>query len=242
MTSNLIRKSSNVDLYRQIHNSKEDYGAGSRHFEYVESILVCMRYSEVLDYGCGKGVLADQLTGKGVAKCSKYDPAIRGIDEVPDRTFNAIINTDVLEHIPEDELDSTLERFTALSQNAIIIPHLGKAREILPNGENAHCTIKTPDEWSSVFSRHYQHVVQLPHDSKWHALFLCMQEIQRTECVALTLEHLVRSRTGPDEVRVSLGAPFILRLKLATKVLFGQRVVNLIRRISGLFRRRKQAD
>ena len=237
MGSEANRLGANVELYRHVHESNESYGAGSRHFDYVQLILTCMRYSDVLDYGCGKGVLANQLQENKVANCEKYDPAIPGIDKLPTRKFDVIVNTDVLEHVPEGELDSVLERFTTLSQNGIIIPHLGKAREILPNGENAHCTIKTPEEWRELLAQHYAHVVRLPHESPMHALFLCTQETQDKECMVMALGHLVRSKTGPDEVRVSLGAPFLIRLRLAAKVLLGQRLVRVIGRTARFLRK-----
>jgi 2-polyprenyl-3-methyl-5-hydroxy-6-metoxy-1,4-benzoquinol methylase len=63
----------------------------------------------VLDYGCGKGVLADQLNKLKHISCEKYDPAIPDYDVRPKKVFDCLINTDVLEHIPEDELDGTLK-------------------------------------------------------------------------------------------------------------------------------------
>lgn len=241
MGSDSNRLGANVELYRRVHESNERYGAGSRHFDYVQLVLTCMRYCDVLDYGCGKGVLVNQLIERKIASCTKYDPAIPGVDRLPARTFDVVINTDVLEHVPEGELDSVLERLTSLSPNGIIIPHLGKAREILPNGENAHCTIKTPEEWGEILAQHYEYVVRLPHDSRMHALFLCTQEVQSTDCLVLALNHLVRSKPDPDEVRVTLEAPLGVRLKLAVKLLFGQGVVRMVRQAASTLRQRERA-
>lgn len=236
MRAKTVREGMYIEQYRCVHQSKETYGAGSRHFEYIRLILGCCNFLNVLDYGCGKGVLADQLTEHSVATCSKYDPAISGIDKLPDRTFDAVINTDVLEHIPEPELDIALENFTALSPNAVLIPHLGKAREILPNGENAHCTIKTPAEWKALFSNYYKYVFMLAHDSQKHALFLCMQEHFRIDCIELAIEHIVRGKTKPDEVRMSLDAPFVTRAKSAAKLVLGEKGVGTVHRLLSFIR------
>jgi hypothetical protein len=144
-----------------------------RHFYYVGSILLALRLRTALDFGCGKGRMADALSQSNVVQCVKYDPAMPEFEKAPSGRFDTIINTDVLEHIPEEELSGILARFKDYSSQAIIIPHLGKASAVLPDGQNAHCTIKTPKEWRDVFQDFYRHVKRLPHDSRNHALFFC---------------------------------------------------------------------
>ena len=115
----------NIDQYRYIHSSKENYGAGSRHFDYIRLILCCCNFRKVIDYGCGKGVLADQLNQLDSVDCSKFDPAIPGIDQLPTSRFDAVINTDVLEHVPEPELDGVISNFTKLS------PEISRISQVL---------------------------------------------------------------------------------------------------------------
>lgn len=229
----------NVDQYRHIHQSKREYGAGSRHFDYVRLIVACCNFREVIDYGCGKGVLADQINELPGITCAKFDPAVPGFDVLPDRTFDAVINTDVLEHIPSSELDSVLKNFLSLSQSAILIPHLAKAREVLPNGENAHCTIKSPAEWNAIFAQHYRNVVHLSHASPKHALFFCSNEEIDTSCMSLATAHIARGAPSPGEVRVSLSAPMIQRLKSAVKLLVGASGVGLTRKLANSLNRHR---
>lgn len=166
-----------VDQYKEIHRKHAGYGqGGNAHHLYLATIMYVLGFHDAIDFGCGKGGLANQLGGNLGFTCARYDPAIPGIDVLPEKTFDVVVNTDVLEHVPEAGLDGVLRDFRKLSTSAIVIPHLGKARRILPNGENAHCTIKTPAEWMSVFKRHYAHVYELPHHSTVHALFLCSNE------------------------------------------------------------------
>ena len=164
----------NVELYKEHHSKHPSYGKSfDVHYPYIGAIVYYLGCKSLIDYGCGKNLLVDKFREAGVEGAVKYDPAIPGIDKLPDQVFDCLINTDVLEHIPEDDLPAVLETFKRLSSTAIIIPHLGKAKAILPNGENAHCTIKTPSEWRSLFERYYKHVEQLPHHSEIHAAFLC---------------------------------------------------------------------
>lgn len=163
----------NIDAYRQMHSSQPGYGAGLRHYEYIALIIKSYCFKSALDYGCGKGRMADCLNTSGLVVCSKYDPAIESICTKPEGRFDFVINTDVLEHVPKDLLDEVIGDFKVYSDTAVVIPHLGKAAAVLPNGENAHCTILTPDEWSDILKRHYKFVQLHQHDSPHHALFVC---------------------------------------------------------------------
>jgi cellulose synthase/poly-beta-1,6-N-acetylglucosamine synthase-like glycosyltransferase len=70
-------------------------------------------------------------------------------------------------------IDGILMQMLSLSDIALIIPHLELAVNVLPDGTNAHCTIKTPVEWQEVLSGHWKFVVRLYHHSSKHAFFLC---------------------------------------------------------------------
>lgn len=163
----------NIEAYRKMHSSQPGYGAGLRHYEYIALIIKSYGFKSALDYGCGKGRMADSLNASGLVVCSKYDPAIESICTKPEERFDFVINTDVLEHVPKDLLDEVIGDFKVYSNTAVVIPHLGKAAAVLPNGENAHCTILTPDEWSNILKRHYKFVQLHQHDSPHHALFVC---------------------------------------------------------------------
>lgn len=215
----------NIDYYKQIHNSNAKYGAGSRHFYFVFSLLVYLKSRTVIDFGCGKGVLADQIQQIPHLVCKKYDPAIAGIDEIPEEHFDCLVNTDVLEHIPETELDQTIRHFPRLSDTAIVIPHLRKAAQRLPNGENAHCTLKTPNEWAEVLSSHYSHVTLLPHESDRHAMLLCSQGSIDLEPMTSALQYVADMVNDRVQVAVRLDDPFPVRVRRAIKTILGIRTL-----------------
>lgn len=215
----------NVDHYKSIHESSPEYGAGSRHFYFVLPILSFLRTKSIVDFGCGKGVLADQIDDLEHFECDKYDPAIPQYDQIPTNTYDCLVNTDVLEHIPEDELHETLKYFPRLSDNAIVIPHLRKAAQILPSGENAHCTLKSPEEWRGVLRNYYQSVELLPHESDRHALLLCMQHHTDIQPLVPALSLIAEMTNDRALVHSRLTDSFSRRARRAAKLILGTRAI-----------------
>lgn len=157
--------------YVQLHEQGEKFLAlpAEQTFPGLSVMPHAMRLAELaaehhartlLDYGAGKGaqyrsplrtpdgrVFESLLELWNVESMTCYDPAFAPFRAVPQGTFHGVICTDVLEHCPEEdapwilsELFGYAERFLFL--NVACYP----ARKRLPNGENAHCTIK-PTEW-----------------------------------------------------------------------------------------------
>lgn len=160
-----------LDLYRAMHahgnpeqgDRAEDMFAGQSLAAHVAAIAELARglgARSLLDYGCGKarlyGAPAKAFGGApgtslrehwGLERVALYDPAYPEHAELPSGTFDGVISTDVLEHVPEEDVPWVLaeifgfaERFVYL--NVACYP----AKKILPNGENAHCTVR-PQEW-----------------------------------------------------------------------------------------------
>ena len=119
----------------------------------------------ILDYGSGKGLqygpmpFGDAAGRKwpsiidywDVDEVVCYDPCYAPFSRLPQGPFDGVISTDVLEHCPEqdvawivDELFGYASKF--VFANVACYP----AQKRLPNGENAHCTIKPPDWWIDI--------------------------------------------------------------------------------------------
>jgi len=119
----------------------------------------------LLDYGCGKALAwqpgnfldinGSKITTQeflNVNEVYLYDPGYQPYATEPANKYDAVICTDVLEHIPEADIRWFVNELFAYANkyvfaNIAIYP----ANKILPNGENAHCTIKPIDWWKSVF-------------------------------------------------------------------------------------------
>ncbi len=123
----------------------------------------------ILDYGSGKGKQYQprplniegedrQYTGIqeywGVDSITCYDPCYEPYSQLPTDKFDGVISTDVLEHCPEDDVEWIIDGLFSFSKlfvfgNIACYP----AKKHLPNGENAHCTIKPGEWWISYLQK-----------------------------------------------------------------------------------------
>ena len=139
---------SKIDLYKQL----PPYPGNSLtlHLDNIKKLIETTKSETALDYGCGKAqhYIKDKIhLSWGLEKIGLYDPAILKWDCLPGDNFDCVICTDVLEHVPEREINKTLEEIFTLSNKCVYLNiAMYPARQILPNGENAHCTLK-PEQW-----------------------------------------------------------------------------------------------
>lgn len=146
-----------IDQYRQIHATKP-YGRTS---EFQLGFI--LRATEdkwgqirsILDYGCGRSRTVDWLGHLMGAKPFRFDPAIPEFSNLPVARTDLVLCTDVMEHIPMEGIDRVLSSIKLLSDNAFFTIALTEAKEILPNGENAHCTIRPGKWWAEKIAAHF---------------------------------------------------------------------------------------
>jgi len=160
----------NKDQYAQLHRQKETYGKTSHRLERL--LISCIASGRklnpawaprtILDFGCGKSELVVQVGKKAGIQAFRYDPAIDGLDLLPEAEFDIVINTDVLEHLDQDEVDDLLEDIRKLSDHAFFNIATEPARTILPNGENAHATVRPKAWWKSKLQEHFSLVKSIP--------------------------------------------------------------------------------
>lgn len=165
-------------MYRQMHLHGEAGNAKSaeRTFEGVSLPPQAPRIKRLvqrsgarclLDYGSGKGKQYDlqrlAVAGEGewdgvldywgVDEVVCFDPAYPPYSRVPQGKFDGVIATDVLEHCPEEDIDWILgELFGYALRFVYASVACYPAKKRLPNGENAHCTIRPPEWWQARFA------------------------------------------------------------------------------------------
>jgi hypothetical protein len=120
----------------------------------------------ILDYGSGKGVqyemkfaVRDQgewdnvLDYWEIDEVVCFDPAYPPYSRLPEGRFDGVIATDVLEHCPEEDVDWILgEMFSYATRFVYATIACYPAQKRLPNGENAHCTIRPAEWWAARFA------------------------------------------------------------------------------------------
>lgn len=129
-----------------------------------------------LDYGCGKGLQygpypVNTSSGKqfnsipefwGVTVAC-YDPAYTPLSTLPEGKFDMVVTTDVLEHCPEDDLPWIVDEMFGYATRFLFgTVAIYPAVKNLPNGENAHTTIRPVAYWQALFDQASQKHGNLP--------------------------------------------------------------------------------
>lgn len=133
-----------------------------RHAGTIKELIDRHQAQTLLDYGSGKGKQYEEYAVKtsdgeqfpsipafwGVDSVTCYDPAVPQFSYLPSGQFDGVISTDVLEHIPEDDVDWIVAEMLDYARSFLFMNIASfAAKAHLPNGENAHCTIKSPEWW-----------------------------------------------------------------------------------------------
>ncbi len=132
----------------------------------------------MLDYGSGKALLYKlrnlQLANGqvipsvqeflGVDAIACFDPAVGEYAQMPEEQFDGVISTDVLEHCPEDDLPWIIDEMFSKARKFVYANVAAyAAAKILPNGENAHCTVRPPAWWGELVKPIAARYPQMPY-------------------------------------------------------------------------------
>lgn len=125
-----------------------NYGVASVQFApLVTHFVDQFKVKELLDYGAGKGRLAQHMSPQQPVQVDMYDPAVPQWSSDP-RPHEMVACIDVLEHIEPECLDSVLDHLKALLLRlGFFTVHVGPAVKVLPDGRNAHLIQQPPDWW-----------------------------------------------------------------------------------------------
>ena len=137
----------------------------STYAKIVKNMISKNGYQSLLEYGSGKGTFyrkkfnIDSENFKTLkeywdVKIELYDPAFKehSVFPNPNNKIDITICIDVLEHIPEQDIDWILRRiFKKTKKFIFIVIGSYSAQALLPNGENAHILIKEPKWWFEKF-------------------------------------------------------------------------------------------
>jgi len=151
-SSPLTMSAEYIEQNRLLHESNPVYGITSLNYlDTIKMIYEKINAKSLLDYGCGKGMLAKNLD----FPIWEYDPAIPGKDEPP-RPADLVTVIDVLEHIEPKYLDITLDdiaRCTKLVAFFIVYPNASV--KTLPDGRNTHLIQEDRQWWTKKLSEYF---------------------------------------------------------------------------------------
>jgi hypothetical protein len=141
----------NLSQYEEIHRSTSYVNAG-RWRRYIRPWVEELRPHSILDYGCGRSSMVTEFDAKIK---HAYDPAIPGSDTIPLPRYDMVLCIDVMEHLDEPEVDQVFAEIAGLTGRALFLIDTVEAKTILPNGENAHATIRSYEWWRSQLAKHF---------------------------------------------------------------------------------------
>ena len=170
-----------LDEYKEMHKSAEGMFNGRSLVKFVDIIKHYLKRNHCksfLDYGCGKGYLYTKDFRK-VTKAKElpkslpeywnidnyklYDPGHEEHNELPLGKFDAVICTDVLEHIPESDLRWVTQEIFGFAKKIVFLNIACMAAlKKLKDGRNAHVSLFPSYDWLQFLaeiSERYPHLV-----------------------------------------------------------------------------------
>ena len=164
----------NLEFYKKMHRDGFNLKNGDRRSpdeayngrstlifaKLIKGIIHRNQITNMLDYGCGKGFFYDNsfeikdlkiksLKDYWGIKIDLYDPCYENysfIDE--NKIYDLVISIDVLEHIPEQDIDWVLDKIISKAKKYVFINvACYSAAALLPNGDNAHININNQSWW-----------------------------------------------------------------------------------------------
>jgi hypothetical protein len=149
-----------IEQYKQYHLENTNYGNGGCLKFYLQHIIDLVQdwnAESILDFGCGKaeGYLEHKHHEHWGIMPSLYDPAIPEYQNIPEGTFDGVISFDVMEHIPKEQIPETFDQIFSRADKFVFLGiATSPAKAVLPNGDNAHCTVEPIGWWEEMVHKH----------------------------------------------------------------------------------------
>ncbi|MEE9346258.1 MAG: hypothetical protein V3U88_11685, partial [Methylococcales bacterium] len=139
------------------HDAKETFSGVSLtdHIDPIAHLVKLTEANTILDFGSGKGKLYQDapdypansrfktIPSWGEALVTCYDPGYQPFSEPVEGQYDVVISTDVVEHIPEEDIAWVLDKIFAYATQALyVVAACYPAQKHLPDGTNAHCTLQ----------------------------------------------------------------------------------------------------
>ena len=137
------------ETYRQLnqtlHTRNRNYGVGGQQWiKPVTQWALDHGCHSILDYGSGKGVLAEGLSVDFDVR--RYDPCIPQIAKLPEPA-DLVVCKDVMEHVEREYVSTVLDHIQCLADVSVIFSIATiKSNKKLPDGRNCHITLE-PRQW-----------------------------------------------------------------------------------------------
>ncbi|MEM8552218.1 MAG: hypothetical protein AAGF45_07520 [Pseudomonadota bacterium] len=152
----------NIGAYAELHRQRTYGNTAVRMKRFIEPWVQLAAPLSILDYGAGQGGFVDLLDVPSLSDRQSYDPAIPSLSSRPGGDVDYVVCIDVLEHLEPEEVPGVLADIAGLSRKALIIVTTAPARAVLPDGRNAHTTIRPPRWWKARIAEAFGTAAAIP--------------------------------------------------------------------------------
>jgi hypothetical protein len=156
-----------IDSYKVLHQEEGKF-KGISLVPLVPTLMSLVKENDcktLLDYGCGKAIPYDKDRCKEVdlrhpiqklcnlKSFDLYDPAYEKYATLPDKKYDIIVCTDVLEHIAEQDINYVLTEILSHSKKIVFLNiscqlALKHFKEGKFKGKNVHISVFDPSWWA----------------------------------------------------------------------------------------------
>ena len=155
-----------IDSYKVLHQEEGKF-KGISLVPLVPTLMSLVKENNcktLLDYGCGKAIPYDKDRCKEVdlrhpiqklcnlKSFDLYDPAYEKYTTLPNKKYDIVVCTDVLEHIAEQDIDYVLTEILSHSKKIVFLniscqPALKHFKQGKLKGKNVHISVFDPSWW-----------------------------------------------------------------------------------------------
>lgn len=148
-----------VPAYRKMADANFNGLSILNHVASIKAMIDATESRSMLDFGCGRGDAyrdphnIHHELGIHFTRLHLYDPAFPHIGALPPTKMDIVVCSDVLEHIPEPEVDAFIVRLFKYANRAVWASVCCRpAKKVFPGTDiNLHVTVQPLEWWDTRF-------------------------------------------------------------------------------------------